>query len=131
MRRLALGTLMMVLLSLGVGCSKSDTKVTVGNGGKPRGVGPKLEVDAALAKAGINVQETQREDKKLVLSFQSTQKDHESTNYSYALYGPDGMRMGGGAFSVPSFAKGETREWELMDDDLPNASRLVIGIFGK
>jgi hypothetical protein len=122
---------MMVLLSLGVGCSRPDTKVTAGNGGKPSGAGPKLEVDAALTRAGIDVQEKQREDKKLVLAFQSTQKDHESTNYSYALFGPDGVKMGGGAFSVPGFAKGETREWELMDDDLPNASRLVIGIFGK
>jgi hypothetical protein len=116
-----------VLLCAGIGCSPSGQKPMPSGSG----AGPALEVDPALAQEGITVTEKGREKNKLFLIFGSTKSDHESSNYSYTLHGKDGAKLQTNAFSIPAFKKGSTFEWELDNDDLAKASKVVIRFFGK
>lgn len=121
-------TLTLLALLTCLGCSRpaaiESTPTAAGNKAK-------LEVDAGLTKEGITVTEKSRDDKKLVLVFQSAGKDHESSNYSYSLYGSDGAKLQTNHFSIPGFAKGGQFEWSVENEDLPKANRVVIHFFGK
>jgi hypothetical protein len=116
-----------------VGCFSTNTQVGPTNGGKPTGPLPslQLEVDPALTDEGITVQIRSRQEKKVVLVFGFTKKDHDSNNYSYLLFDKDGKPLGRSISSVPRHKQGETFEWELNDDDLARASRLRVQPLGK
>lgn len=91
----------------------------------------KLEVDVELQKAGITVTEKLRQDKKLVLLIGSTQQDFDSSNFDCLLYDGSGKMLSKTGLSIPKFAKGESFEWELLDEQLPNTTRVVIQPLGK
>src|SRR5262245_4779140 len=113
-------TLTFLALLVCLGCSRPAAIETT-----PTGHKAKLEVDAGLTKEGITVTEESRDDKKIVLVFESAGKDHESSNYSYSLYGADGGKQQTNHFSIPGFAKGGQQQYVLENDDLPKASKIV------
>ena len=91
----------------------------------------KLEVDAALTGAGLEFQEKSRDAQRILLVVRSPKQDHESSNYRYTLFDSGGSKLSSTGFSVIAFKQGESFEFEIRNDDLPKASRIVIGPFGK
>lgn len=91
----------------------------------------KIEVDAALTAAGLEFQEKSRDAQRIAIVVRSPKQDHESSVYSYTLFDASGGRLSSTGISVPGFKKGESSELEIQNDDLPKASRIVFGPFGK
>jgi hypothetical protein len=98
--------------------------VTTGSGS-----GPSLEVDSQLTRDGIAVREKQRQVTKIVIQITPTQRDQDSANYSYVLFDRRGEKLSSSNFSIPRLKKDEVFEWEIEDDALPAASRLIIRYF--
>jgi len=91
----------------------------------------RLELDADLKKVGITVTEKQRQDKKLVLLIGSTEQDLDSSNFAFLLYDGAGKELSKTGLSMPRLGKGESFEWVLEDEQMPQATRVVIQPLGK
>lgn len=115
------------------GCSQPKGPVAVHTvpATTPLPAAAKLEIDAALTAAGLEVQEKSRDAQRIVLVLRTPKQDHDSSVYSYTLYDTNGAKLSNTGFSVPSFKMGEEREYEIRSDDLAKASRVVVGPFGK
>ncbi|MBY0526449.1 MAG: hypothetical protein K2R98_23850 [Gemmataceae bacterium] len=135
MSRSRLACLFLATTLLG-GCQKPAVVVvqTTGPGGtKPEyvGDGPKLEIDPALTADGITITEKSRDAQKIVLLIRSTKKDRDSSTFYYFLYNPDGKELEKRGFSVPAAKQNEDTECDMMNEDFPKASRMVIRYFAK